>query len=164
MKTFVISDTHFGHRNILKYEADSRPFDNIEQHDETMVRRWNAVVSPKDTVYHLGDVLFGENSFDILGRLNGTKNLILGNHDHYPLEKYAKYFKKIHAYHAIHGCLMSHIPIHESQFFRYKFNIHGHIHSRKLSDPRYICVSVEHTNLAPVLLADVINNATHVKD
>ncbi len=51
---FLTSDTHFGHGRIL--ELSHRPFDSIEQHDDEIVRRWNEVVGPKDTVIHLGDV------------------------------------------------------------------------------------------------------------
>ena len=50
MKWFT-SDTHWGHANILKY--DNRPFATIDEHDEELVRRWNAVVAPGDVVYHL---------------------------------------------------------------------------------------------------------------
>ena len=44
MKWFT-SDTHWGHANILKY--DNRPFATIDEHDEELVRRWNAVVYRK---------------------------------------------------------------------------------------------------------------------
>ena len=44
---------------------------------------WNSVVKSNDVVYHLGDVLFGENKVDWmeaqLNKLNGTKHSILGN-------------------------------------------------------------------------------------
>jgi calcineurin-like phosphoesterase family protein len=78
---WVTADHHFGHKNILAY--DCRPFRDVKEMDETMVRRWNEVVKPEDVVWHLGD--FALASFDharnILGRLNGRKHLILGNHD-----------------------------------------------------------------------------------
>lgn len=82
-KTFFTSDTHLGHANILKL-GRGRPFASIEEHDETIVKRWNAVVGPDDDVWHLGDFAYrstpeaGQRVFD---RLNGRKNLIRGNHD-----------------------------------------------------------------------------------
>jgi len=82
MNYWFTSDTHFGHANILKY--DRRPFGSIEEHDEELIRRWNVVVRKADVVYHLGDVAWHtkEASVDqLLGRLNGTKILIAGNHD-----------------------------------------------------------------------------------
>ena len=50
---FYIADLHFGHKNILGY--DKRPFDNTEQMDEEIIRRWNERVCDDDTVYVLGD-------------------------------------------------------------------------------------------------------------
>ncbi len=82
-RKFYTSDTHFCHTNILHMQP--RPFDSIEQHDETMISRWNAVVGPDDIVYHLGDFAMGLNDADrirgIFNRLNGRKYLVYGNHD-----------------------------------------------------------------------------------
>lgn len=82
---YFCSDTHLGHFNICRY--CDRPFDTIEEHDETLVNNWNTVVDKKDTVYHLGDLAFlrGRNKTkklaDLCNSLNGKKYLILGNHD-----------------------------------------------------------------------------------
>ena len=65
---FFTADTHFGHANILKHEAASRPFASIEEHDEQLVQNWNAVVGPKDTVWHLGDLGWGRKEPEILRR------------------------------------------------------------------------------------------------
>lgn len=80
---FFTGDTHFRHKNILKYCPTTRPYPSIEEHDEALIERWNSVVSPSDLVYHLGDVAFAppEVSEKILQRLNGRIHLILGNHD-----------------------------------------------------------------------------------
>lgn len=95
MATYVIADTHFGHRNIIKFESEARPFATIEDHDAELVALWNATVSKGDIVWHLGDVLFGGAAFAILPRLNGTKKLVMGNHDRYPLTRYLEYFTKV---------------------------------------------------------------------
>ena len=76
------SDTHWGHANIIKY--DKRPFASIEEHDEALINNWNAAVKPGDLVYHLGDVAWHNDPYDIdtlLALLHGTKILIVGNHD-----------------------------------------------------------------------------------
>ena len=56
---YVISDSHFGHANILTFERDDgvrlRPFDNVEQMHDAMITKWNETVRPQDHVYHLGD-------------------------------------------------------------------------------------------------------------
>lgn len=81
MKFFLTSDTHFGHANIIR--LSNRPFDSVEQMNEAMVENWNAVVGNEDAVFHLGDAVMGkfEENVKILGRLNGIKFLVPGNHD-----------------------------------------------------------------------------------
>lgn len=83
MSIYVISDTHFGHNNLLRYCSKSRPFDTVEEMNENIVENWNNVVKPEDTVYHLGDVCMGQlDTIDTyLPRLNGHVTLIKGNHD-----------------------------------------------------------------------------------
>lgn len=78
---FVTSDTHFSHARIS--ELADRPFDSVEEMDEALVSRWNALVGPQDAVLHLGDLALGPiaESLPITGRLNGRKYLVPGNHD-----------------------------------------------------------------------------------
>lgn len=79
---FFTADTHFGHARII--ELCNRPFGSVEEMDETMIARWNAVVGPKDTVWHLGDFCLkgaGAEAAAYRACLNGTINLIWGNHD-----------------------------------------------------------------------------------
>lgn len=160
-RVFVIADTHFGHKRIIEFEATYRPFATIEEHDRALVERWNAAVKPKDTVWHLGDVFFGKEGHLIMAALHGLKKLVLGNHDHYPLEVYQRYFSKIFGAAEHGGCILTHIPVHPNQLEkRYARNIHGHMHHNKLADPRYVCVSAEHTGLAPILMYTAINALT----
>jgi len=55
-KIFMISDPHFHHENIIKYE--NRPFENAEQMTKTIIKNWNKVVQRDDEVFCLGDVCF----------------------------------------------------------------------------------------------------------
>lgn len=158
-RVFVISDTHFGHKKIIKFEAANRPFATVEEHDAELVLRWNAAVKPKDTVWHLGDVLFGRNTFEVLRQLNGIKKLVMGNHDRYPSRLYLEHFNQVVGATEMYGCILTHVPVHPSQFWRYKANIHGHLHSTRLDDARYINVSAECIGLAPVLLENLLHNA-----
>ena len=57
MTTFFTSDTHFGHRNIIRY--CKRPFDSVEAMDEALIENWNARVGDDDIVYHLADFTLG---------------------------------------------------------------------------------------------------------
>jgi calcineurin-like phosphoesterase family protein len=85
-KIWLTSDPHFNHRNILTYEAATRPFSNLSDMNETIVNNWNARVAQEDTVYVLGDFFMGSHDeiIPILKRLNGKIILIRGNHDTNP--------------------------------------------------------------------------------
>ena len=82
-KIFMTSDCHFNHYNILKYEAETRPFETVNEMNETIIANWNKVVTDKDTIYVLGDFFMGmlDKIDAILPRLKGKIILIRGNHD-----------------------------------------------------------------------------------
>lgn len=169
---FLVSDTHFGHAGICRFLRDDgvtklRPWNDANEMDEEMVRRWNERVRPSDKVYHLGDVVINRKSLEILRRLNGDKVLIKGNHDIFKLNDYTEHFRDIRAYHVMNGCILSHIPIHVDALARFGTNIHGHLHYRRVMvqkhpdatpkiDVRYHCVCVEQTDYAPILFEDVV--------
>jgi calcineurin-like phosphoesterase family protein len=96
-KTFFTSDHHFGHANIIKF--CNRPFENVDDMNQELIRRWNEKIGKDDEVYHLGD--FGLTNkaalSDILDQLNGTIYLIVGNHEGAALENRHK-FKWIKEY------------------------------------------------------------------
>src|SRR5687768_15805370 len=75
------SDLHFGHDAVIRYGR--RPWTNVDEMNEALIERWNAIVSEKDTVYVLGDVAFLKPPAisATLSRLKGHKYLVEGNHD-----------------------------------------------------------------------------------
>lgn len=74
------SDPHFYHNNVIRY--CSRPYATVEEMNEDLVRRWNTVVRPEDTVYCLGDFSMAFRAVELFSpRLMGNKILIPGNHD-----------------------------------------------------------------------------------
>lgn len=81
MNTFFTSDQHYGHKNICRFAK--RPFESVEEMDEELIKNHNDTVRPEDVVWFLGDFAFDhpKRIKTILRRLNGQKNLILGNHD-----------------------------------------------------------------------------------
>lgn len=162
---YVTSDTHFGHAKVIQFEPVARPFVSIEEHDRELIERWNAKVRNRDTVWHLGDVFFGRATHEVLDQLNGIKRLVLGNHDTHPLEIYQRHFSKIFGVAELKGCVLTHVPVHPYQLaHRYIGNIHGHMHSKKMDDPRYVCVSVEQTGLAPMLLDEALAQIAASRD
>lgn len=167
--TFFIGDTHFGHTNILKFEPEHRPFATIEEMNETLVDNWNKVVSKNDTVWHLGDAVFGAQNAWYLGRLNGNKKLIMGNHDTLDMNTYLKYFNKIYGAKSIYlsketKIILTHLPVHTNQLeYRFKLNIHGHSHSKVVmysdgvgEDLRYFNASCERTGLKPISMDEIL--------
>ena len=167
MAIYLISDPHFGHKNIIKYE--NRPFESAEEMDEVMIENWNKTVSKKDTVICLGDFSFHsqETTAVILKMLNGRKELILGNHDRARSVSWWQKtgFDQVYKYPI---CIeefywLSHEPMYMNKNMPY-CNLHGHIHSQKMADEtQFVNLSVEHINYTPVLFEgvkkDILKNA-----
>lgn len=80
-KIWLTSDLHFGHDREFIFKP--RGFNNVNEHDETLIENWNSVVAGSDTVYILGDIMLNDNDKGIenFNRLSGFKYIILGNHD-----------------------------------------------------------------------------------
>jgi len=92
-KTWFQSDFHLNHKNIIRY--CKRPFQTVEQMNETIIKRHNERVKDDDTIYFLGDLMFhasknkafrGEgkpsNFDDFIKKFNGKQwYFIKGNHD-----------------------------------------------------------------------------------
>lgn len=78
---FFVADEHYGHGNIIKF--CDRPFDNIMDHDETMISNHNEVIGPNDTVIHGGDTSWRsvDRTIEIIKRLDGKHIMLKGSHD-----------------------------------------------------------------------------------
>jgi len=160
---WVISDTHFGHDNIIKYCG--RPFKDAKEADEVMIENWNRTVKPSDIVYHLGDVHFYKKeveAYETLKALQGHKRLIVGNHDDVPQLVRSGMFEKIMLWRVWKdfGIIMSHIPMHVSQlelkrFGDHMINVHGHIHDQDSPEGPYRNVSVEKIGYTPINIEEL---------
>jgi calcineurin-like phosphoesterase family protein len=163
-QTWFISDTHYGHEKTCTEfkRADGsplRPFANAEEMNEVMVERWNTRVRPEDKVYHLGDVVIHKRFLPIVGRLNGSKRLVRGNHDVFKTREYLEYFKEVYGVRVLPdlGLVLSHIPLHlDSIRPRFGTNLHGHLHAGVIDHPAYVNVCVEHTDYAPISLDEIM--------
>ena len=84
MSVYFTSDLHFGHELMLKKYPNFRKGANAAEMDENLIAAWNALITPEDVVYDLGDVSFHKDfarTCELLHRLNGRHFLVLGNHD-----------------------------------------------------------------------------------
>ena len=171
---YFTSDTHFCHNRPFLYEP--RGFKSIEEHDETIVTKWNSIVKPEDEVYHLGDVMLIDNEKGIkyLKSLNGKIHLILGNHctdTRIELYKtcpnivsidYAKEIK-IGKYYFF----LCHYPVLVHNYDDYKkiWNIHGHTHSKEKFSENMHCYNAcldAHDNY-PVSLERILEDVQNKK-
>lgn len=160
-KIFLIGDTHFMHKNIIKY--CNRPFKDVEEMTESLIKNWNSVVDNNDIVYVVGDfALCGKQKIIEIGnRLNGRKRLILGNHDGASIATYHEAGFEFVYNHPIvldDFYIISHIPMVGISVNAPFANVFAHVHD----DPTYkdcscrsFCVSAERINYTPILFEDI---------
>ena len=131
---FVLSDSHFGHKNIIKYA--NRP----DNHERIMVERWNNTVGDNDVVLHLGDLLFTSNAEkqvrffeETAPSLNGDKYLILGNHDKKSWKGFYERagFKVIKPFHMRYRNFLVSFDHYPADVVKgeEEIRVHGHIHT-----------------------------------
>jgi len=155
MKIRFISDLHLGHKSICDFSGEYRGnCTTVEEHDQWIEEQWNSVVNKRDLVWVLGDVAFSKDAIKRLKKMRGSKHLIIGNHDRFPLALYLEYFNKIHGFLKYKGFWLSHPPIHPNEL-RGKQNISGHTHSTPINDSRYFSVSAEMCAGKPIDLETV---------
>lgn len=176
---WVISDTHFRHKNILSFRDNASgklvrgdDFKDVDEMDEHMIERWNSVVKPGDIVYHLGDVVMGDHDWfkQNWPRLRGSKRLLLGNHDDGKFLGSGGFFAKVGMWRMFpeFGLMLSHVPLHESSLLRLLdkngkypddcetlLNVHGHIHQNQSPPGPYRNVSVEAINYTPINIEEL---------
>lgn len=179
-KIFVTSDTHFGHDR--EFLWGPRGFANYRDHDEYIIKQWNSVVGPNDIVYHLGDVMLGDNEYGMscLRQLNGIIYIIPGNHDTSTRIKLYKTLENVHVLESgipgfeaaaatfkykKYNFYLSHHPtmtsnLEKAPYLRmHLINLFGHTHQQKrfYEDMPYMFhVGMDSNNCTPVLLDDAI--------
>ena len=164
LDTWIVSDTHFRHKNIIKY--CNRPMN----HDQIMESNWHDLVGEDDLVLHLGDLQIWYNDVlmreadNISERLPGRKYMLRGNHDHYTDEEFGLLgFTVIPEFVQKFGqtkVLFSHYPD-TSRGHLWDLNVHGHIHNNHSDDhqklgKKWINVSIEVMDYKPTRLRDVL--------
>lgn len=206
-KTYFVSDLHFNHKNIITFTTDAplscgrtqastrgadgsisrqrtlddgslTPFQSIEEHDEHIIEQVNKVVRPQDRLYIMGDVAMNRSGIKQVGRMNGRKKLIKGNHDIFKLADYTPYFEDILASRVYpqHNIIVTHIPVAISELQgRFKYNLHGHTHINTvpfvgnfpgwedLYSP-YINLCPERVGFAPISLDEIVEEINTVAE
>lgn len=176
-KTWITSDTHFYHNNIVSFERETLNkagysyIETVEQYNNMVLNNINQCVHPDDTLYILGDFCFG--GFDKVREMYNSINckviLILGNHDRYSITEGKKRagIQEIYEgpmyYPASKGkIILSHYPVQEAYHNPYVFNLHGHLHGSKLSKDmgNFINVAMSINEFKPLNL-DTLTRKIH---
>lgn len=169
---FLTADLHLGHEKVcttfLGHDGRPlRPFKNADEMDQALISNAQARMTKKDTLYIAGDVVIDPKHLWKLHEIPGRKILIPGNHDKLPIARYAEWFDDVEVYKVFKTTgtydrfVVTHVPLHPDSVTRWGANVHGHLHSEyvrlpnRKPDPRYLCVSVEHTDFAPISLDEV---------
>lgn len=133
---YYISDLHISHSNVILF--DSRPFQDTDAMNSAIFGNWNARVKKNDTVYIIGDFIWGKESgwSDTVSRLSGRKVLIRGNHDPKTFSPETRaLFEDICDYREISDCgktvIMCHypIPFYKNDFGDKAVMLYGHVHT-----------------------------------
>ena len=159
-ETFFTSDTHFGQERTLLLSR--RPFKDVDDMNWTMIERWNKKVSPRSTVFHLGD--FGD--YRYMKYLNGNIKLIAGNYEDSDFKKglipkdlvLLGGVKKIIT--EIDGknltIVMGHEPSKVKNILKFgELGLFGHIHGRQFIKKFGLDVGVDAYNFTPLSLEEV---------
>lgn len=140
---YFISDLHFGHANILRFERTE--FATIEEHDQFIIDTINKKVKMTDTLYILGDI----GNVDKVRYLNGRKILLLGNHDTQSAGIYRSFFSEVyeHPFYFNKRILLSHHP---HPVDAGVLNVHGHLHGSRLDSNNHMNLSAAMIGYKPV--------------
>ena len=168
MEIFFTSDNHFGHKNIIEY--CQRPFETVEEMDETMIERWNAVVKPNDTICHLGDfTLGGKNTAKkYFKQLHGQITILMNiwHHDKHWIKGLSNRWDELHIYvtplppmfviESKPPIVLCHYPLAVWDRKHYdSWHLHGHSHGRYKGEGFIMDVGVDANEFTPVRLETV---------
>ena len=179
---YITSDTHYGHKNIVRGTTNwrtqdgeipidsTRDFQTIEQMNERLIDGINHHVGQDDTLIMLGDVSFG--GFDNIGiflerLVCHNIHLILGNHDHHIQNNrdyvQGRFLSVQHYMEAnINGqdFVFCHYPLQSWHGLnKGVIHLHGHVHlpeHRKFGNGKRMDVGVDGNGMDPYSIDDII--------
>ena len=168
---YFTSDLHFYHEKIIQHTQ--RPFHNVEEMNNTLIKKWNEKIAYDDEVYILGDFTLkgADYASTILYSLKGKKHLIRGNHDQFvdKTQFDKSLFVSVRDYLEMKYLnthfILFHYPILEWNGTRKGYiALHGHQHNhkdyniqnRKKGILRYD-VGVDANDMAPVSAKEIID-------
>lgn len=162
---FFTGDLHLNHSNIIAYA--NRPFDNVMDMNDTMIKHWNEKVKNNDTVFVIGDFGFRMKIGNQIIKpsafwnysLNGKKILINGNHDSHNDIK--SIIESMVIQYGGEKIKLVHDPKYADK--KYKFNFCCHTHKQPIfqkinsSESYIINVGVDLWNFYPITYNEIMH-------
>jgi calcineurin-like phosphoesterase family protein len=173
---YISSDHHFNHQNILKYSAEQRKCESLDEMHEEMIKRHNSVVGVNDICYFLGDFCFSRKANvakEYFERMNGKIRFIVGNHDpwirdfdfsNFPKIEWAKQYYDFVPFKDMPPVVLFHFPIESWHRRSYSaFHLHGHCHGT-LKSPglRRKDVGIDCNHMYPFNLREVLESLSEI--
>lgn len=154
---FFTADLHYNHANIIKYT--NRPFQNVEEMNEQLIKIWNNKVPKNATVIFNGDFCFGNKFYECYDKLNGNIIFVYGNHDK-PIPKEIKKYDVVEFSYKGNYFFCSHFA-HRIWNLSHHGSIHcyGHSHGTLDDDKNALSIDVGidcHKNLEPFSVEEVL--------
>lgn len=155
MKYFFTADQHYGHAKILGY--CNRPFKNIVEMDNELIKRHNEVVGQNDVVVHIGDFAMTKNkevADNYIHRLKGNHIFLRGSHDYWMDDTYHEIWAKL-----INGIYVVCCHYQMTNWPRSHYGsvqLYGHSHGKSKSNGRQMDVGVDCNDFFPVEFGKVI--------
>ncbi len=169
---YLTADQHEGHKNIIKY--CNRPYKDVDQMRDGLVKKHNSVVTSKDTVFHLGDFSWAKKAEDVdayLEQLNGKHHLLIGNHDYKQTLKSSlwesvQHYKELKIRHdeEKYFLILCHYPIESwNKMYWSSIHLHGHTHetlTHLITNRLDVSVDAKWTKGYPVNMANILDEIT----
>lgn len=152
---YFAADLHLGHKNVHKFR---KQFSSAEEHDAVVRENFEKVLTKRDKLFLLGDIAFNRESLEWVSSLRCTKVLVCGNHDtqgDITMKDVVRCYDEVYSLTTYKGYWLTHCPIHVDEIRGRKGVIYGHTHNHKIDHILYHCVSLEHTDMKPVLFDNI---------
>lgn len=159
---WFMSDPHFGHHNLAtvngsNWSSGQRPFDSVEEHNDTIINSINTTIKSDDVLVIAGDITLNnardkrslDKALSYLNRINCRYiYMVVGNHDKGIMYELTKRYRKL-PYHPIidrfvmiaevfririkgisERVIVSHLPFNSwDHCYKGSIHLHGHVHN-----------------------------------
>ena len=140
MNYWFTADEHYDHKNIIKF--CDRPFFDVEEMNETLIRNHNEVVQEDDTVIHAGDFALTskKRAGEIIQQLKGNHIFLQGSHDKWGSNLPFLWEKQIEDIYVV----VCHYPMLSwPRSYHGSYLLHAHTHCRLRSYPGILDIGVD---------------------